>query len=149
MWNDLCIEWYGQTYIYGEAHRSIDRKKIRYFNISQLVTDEGGWHDPLAVNDSMQLVIKDIAMGPPWHFTHPQTGRFMVGRLEFEHEALYEKSWESFKKHAQGETMLLEMPNKTLNPIDIVSMPKDFVPKNVEKAQQKATKTSAEGYVYT
>ncbi len=61
--------------------RRVDTQKGDYLNMDQLVHDQGGWQSSRAVQGSVKLIRKCVAMGPPWLKKHPQTERLMFLRL--------------------------------------------------------------------
>ena len=97
-WNNKVLDAYETTYSFREVVKHIDERKIVWQNTDQLVIDEGGWKSPQAVAGSMQLFTKNLALGFPWVFDHPQTGRQMWGKLVFSYTETHEKCWESLKQ---------------------------------------------------
>lgn len=84
--------------VYSKIWKRVDTTKGKYLSASQLVLDDGGWSDEFAVEGAQKLIEKAIAMGDPWVRIHPQTGRTLFLKLNFEFEELFEESWSNFRK---------------------------------------------------
>ena len=78
--------------------QKIDTTKGQFFNLSQLVIDEGGWEDKEAVDGSIRLVSKNMLMGSPFTFIHPQTERRMYLRMDFGWEETLTQAWSMFRE---------------------------------------------------
>jgi hypothetical protein len=84
--------------VYSKTWKRVDTTKGKYLSASQLVLDDGGWNDKYAVEGAQKLIEKAIAMGDPWVRIHPQTGRTLFLKLNFEFEELFEESWSNFRR---------------------------------------------------
>jgi hypothetical protein len=111
---DYRMEWLKKEYtkfqelkVHSKSWKRVDTTNGKYMSASQLVIDDGGWDDEFAVGGAQKLIEKAIAMGDPWVRMHPQTGRALFLKLNFEFEELFEESWSTFKKEINDGTLAI------------------------------------------
>jgi hypothetical protein len=118
------LDWLKKEYnkfheerLYSKAWKRVDTTKGKYMSASQLVLDDGGWSDEFAVDGAQKLIEKAIAMGEPWVRIHPQTGRTLFLKLNFEFEELFEESWSTFRRELNDGNLAITDSAAAVKPV--------------------------------
>lgn len=104
MWMDWAIAKVKpatQVFETKRCYQQISTTTGTMMNLSQLVVEQGGCNDPLAIQGALRLVGQCFLMGGKWRGTHTQTGRDLYRLLKFEDQDVFAEMWTDFKKHLE------------------------------------------------
>ena len=104
------IDWCQKLVTAAECKYNTSRKYShievttgKFWNLGQLIIEQGGWGDPQAIVGALRCATMCLAMGGGWKSIHPQTARRLYKLLSFEDSTRFEESWEEFKKFIAAE----------------------------------------------
>jgi len=111
--NDFRVKWlaeklqeFKQRKVHAKKYSRVDRTKGTYKYLGTLIVDSGGYGDREAINGSLTLAQKCLAMGSPWVMRHPQSERLMYLELSFDFAEEFKESWAEFKEEHAGRSDL-------------------------------------------
>ena len=97
-WADAKLAEFKQSKVYTRKHSEVNTTTADYLNFGQLVIEQGGWSDRAAIQGSVRLVKRCLALGPPFVREHGQTGRMLFARLRYTWEEKFEEAWAELKE---------------------------------------------------